>query len=77
VSSPLEKIGIECPHCREVYEDWVRRSLDFSVGDIWSQTELEEATTSICPACGTRVKHEALASRDDGVWEIEAPETPG
>ena len=71
VSASPEKVGIECPHCLEIYEDWVRRSLDFSAGEVWSQAELEEATTSVCPACGARIKHEILASRDDGVWALE------
>jgi len=31
---------------------------------------LEEATTSTCPECGHKVRHNVLTVREDGVWEF-------
>lgn len=71
-----EKIGIECPGCREVFEDWVQRSLDALLLDAWSGADLEEAAKSECPRCGHTVQHDSLIQRKDGVWQYDPVEDP-
>ena len=67
MTSPPEKIQVECPQCGHVYSDWYRPSINLTLDD-FDEEHLEEASTSTCPECGHKVRHHVLTVREDGVW---------
>ena len=69
MTSPVEAIMVDCPKCREVYPGWWRPSVNLMLDDFDSEY-LEEATTSTCPKCKHKVRHDVLIVRGDGVWEL-------
>jgi hypothetical protein len=65
MTTPPEKITVECPNCRDLFDAWRRRSINLSLGDEWSPDELREASTATCPRCRQIVKLETLVVEDD------------
>jgi endogenous inhibitor of DNA gyrase (YacG/DUF329 family) len=60
VTMPIEEIMVECPNCGKTYNDWCRRSINFSLGETFSDEYLDEATSATCPHCGYKVQIETL-----------------
>lgn len=56
MTSPAQRIEVECPSCGETYETLYRASINLALGEDWAAEEIEEATTGVCPACGHRVE---------------------
>jgi endogenous inhibitor of DNA gyrase (YacG/DUF329 family) len=68
MTSPPEDIIVKCPNCNNVYKDWHRASFNLGLED-FDEEYMDEATSSTCPNCKFKVKHEVLIVRKDGVWE--------
>ena len=69
MTSPPEEIQVKCPKCGKVYADWYRPSINLRL-DHFDDEYLEQASTSTCPECGYKVRHNVLVVREDGTWEI-------
>jgi predicted RNase H-like nuclease len=69
MTAPPRSIVVKCPECGHIYQDWYRSSINLTL-EPFDEEYLEQATTSTCPKCGYKVRHEVLIVRDDGVWEI-------
>jgi len=67
VTSPPEKIEVECPVCGRHYQDWHRPSVNLSLGDDFDEEYLREASTATCPDCGHVVELDTLVVEND-VW---------
>ena len=71
MTSPCERIQVKCPKCGKVYQDWHRASFNLDLDD-FDDKYMGEATSSTCPDCKHKVRHDALVVRErDGVWEFE------
>jgi hypothetical protein len=68
VTSPPRLVEIECPRCHTLYETFWRPSVNLTLGEDWSDEDLKEATTGLCPTCGPRVELGSLVVEADGVW---------
>ena len=76
MTSPAQPIEVECPRCGERYTDYYRPSINLSLGETWTDEELEEATSATCPACGCRVAiGDALIVSWGNAGATRAPET--
>lgn len=60
MTSPPQRITVDCPECRELYEAWWRPSINLSLGEAWTDEEMAEAATARCPSCRHVVELEAL-----------------
>ncbi len=69
----VEQIQVSCPRCGETYGDWLSPANEREPGPAAGGREPEPAA-STCPGCGHRVRHELLAVREDGVWELDGRE---
>ncbi len=67
MTSPCEKIMVECPECGEVYKDWYRASMNLAMDD-FDDAYIEEASTATCPSCGCKVAISTLIIERDGTW---------
>jgi DNA-directed RNA polymerase subunit RPC12/RpoP len=47
-------VTVRCPACSAVFKAWHRASINLSLGEQWTDEEIEEATSAGCPTCGTR-----------------------
>jgi endogenous inhibitor of DNA gyrase (YacG/DUF329 family) len=57
MTSPVEKLTVECPKCGRVYEDWHRRSVNVGLDPSLADEEyLRETSTATCPDCGHTVE---------------------
>ena len=68
MTSPPERIRVECPACGTEFEDWHRASINLNL-EQWDADDLREATTATCPACGHVVELETLTVEGD-VWRF-------
>lgn len=59
MTSPPKQITVECPKCDHEYRDWCRPSINLDLDD-FDQAEIDEATTTRCPRCGTTVELDSL-----------------
>jgi hypothetical protein len=66
MTSPPQRITVECPACASQYGDWWRPSMNLDLED-FDDDYLEEASTATCPGCGHRVALGSLVV-EDGVW---------
>jgi DNA-directed RNA polymerase subunit RPC12/RpoP len=73
MTSPPERLEVQCPGCGNVYETWYRRSINLTLGEEWTKEEIQAATTGSCPACGRRVNLSSLVVREDGLWTLHLP----
>jgi hypothetical protein len=60
VTSPPHPVEIECPNCGTRFTAYLRSSINLTLGETWTEEEIENATTSTRPTCGTRLSYEAL-----------------
>ncbi len=67
MTSPPEKIQVQCPECGTKYEDWYRPSINLGL-DNFDDEYMKQATTATCPKCKTVVDLGTLIVRRDGVW---------
>ena len=51
MTSPIEEIEVRCPECSAIFKDSVRWSINLSLGEDWTDEEIDEATTVTCPNC--------------------------
>lgn len=68
MTSPPEEVLVKCPQCGKIYKDWWRPSINLAL-DPFDAEYIEQATTSTCPDCKYKVRHEVLVVRKDGVFE--------
>lgn len=52
MTSPAERVRVECPGCGLPYERWHRSSINLTLGQEWTEEEIRDATTTRCPTCG-------------------------
>ena len=60
MTSPPTPAEVACPRCGRRYVAYFRPSINLSLGEEWTDEEIEEATTATCPDCGERVGLETL-----------------
>ncbi len=60
MTSPPRRVDVECPSCGTSYSDYVRDSINLSLGETWTDEEIDEATSTTCPHCGHRLTSNAL-----------------
>jgi restriction system protein len=65
----MEQIHVVCPRCNTRYEDWWRASINLQI-EQFDDKYLEKASTSTCPMCDFKIRHEALIVRGDGFWQV-------
>ena len=54
MTTPPYRVEVECPECATKFTDFLRTSINLSLGEEWTDEEIEEATTVRCPKCGWR-----------------------
>jgi endogenous inhibitor of DNA gyrase (YacG/DUF329 family) len=59
MSSPIEEITINCPHCQHVYRDWMRASLNLNL-ESFDDAYIEECGSAVCPKCQHKVNFDTL-----------------
>jgi predicted RNA-binding Zn-ribbon protein involved in translation (DUF1610 family) len=69
MTSPPEKITIQCPRCGEVYEDWYRATVNRGLDD-FDEEYLRQCFKAACPKCGHEVKFDLLVVERDGKFSI-------
>jgi DNA-directed RNA polymerase subunit RPC12/RpoP len=69
MTSPPRPVKIKCPQCGKKYKAIYWPSINLTLED-WTAEELEEATTSTCPHCKFKVRHDVLVVKKGGVWEF-------
>jgi hypothetical protein len=52
MTSPPRQVEVECPDYGTIFSDWLRDSINLTLGEEWSDEEILEATTVRCPTCG-------------------------
>jgi hypothetical protein len=80
VTSPPERIQVECPRCGREYEDWYRGSVNLDLegwdaNDPEVQEYLRECSTATCPRCGHVVELDMLVV-EGNVWRWGTAERP-
>ena len=60
MTSPPRAVECECRTCGERWTDYVRASINLSLGEEWTEEEIEEATSVRCPGCGATARTGAL-----------------
>ena len=56
MTSPIRDIELQCPACGKNFFTWHRDSVNLSLGEKWSKSELEEINFAHCPACKQRIQ---------------------
>ena len=51
MTSPIEEIEVHCPQCSTIFTDRIRGSINLSLGEEWTDEEIDEATSVTCPTC--------------------------
>ena len=51
MTSPPEVIKVHCPECATIFTDSIRGSINLSLGEEWTDEEIDEATSVTCPNC--------------------------
>ncbi len=69
MTSPPRDITVKCHNCGRAYQDWWRPSINLGL-DSFDEAYVSEATTSTCPHCGLRVRHDALVVDREGVFQL-------
>lgn len=71
MTSPPEKITVECPKCGHVYEDWFRASINADLDpELAADADyMRRASTATCPKCGDVVEFGTLVVHDN-VWRL-------
>jgi len=65
-------VTIECPRCRQEYEDRHRPSVNLALEDEGDEHQASVGV-SACPSCGFRIRRGMMIVREeDGVWIVEA-----
>ena len=54
MTTPAYEVTIECPNCATEFHDWIRNSINLSLGETWTDDDIEEAFSVTCPKCGHR-----------------------
>lgn len=54
MTSPPIEHDVECPNCAHQFRAWLRASINLSLGEEWTDEDIERATTAVCPQCGQR-----------------------
>ncbi len=76
MTSPPEKITVECPKCGRFYEDWYRASVNLDLDD-FDEEYLESCSTATCPHCKHKVNLDVRVVEDDVfTWKPDAPTWP-
>lgn len=70
MTMPPEEIEVICPKCGRQYKDWWRPSINLSLGERFDEEYLDAATSSTCPHCHFKVRHDVLIVGEDGVWQV-------
>lgn len=70
MTSPITPIFVWCPNCMAEFMDFYRPSINLSLGEEWTEEELEQASSVQCPTCGLRQGVGTLIVNKDGVWNI-------
>ena len=65
MTSPSEEIEVQCPKCSTIYKDWIRRSINLSLGEEWTDEEIDEATSVTCPNCKHKQYGDAIIVSND------------
>ena len=68
VTSPPERIKVQCPARGRRFEDWHRPSINLDLDD-FDDAYLREASSATCPACG-HVSDLGMLVVKDNVWTM-------
>jgi len=60
MTSPIVDIELQCPECGEKFVTWHRDSVNLSLGEKWTKSQLEEMTFAHCPACNQRIQKDVI-----------------
>jgi hypothetical protein len=68
MTSPVQRITVECPRCHEEFEDWYRASINLNI-EHFDDDYIRQASTATCPSCELVVELGTLVV-DGDVWRI-------
>ncbi|HQX48391.1 MAG TPA: hypothetical protein PLR25_00700 [Planctomycetaceae bacterium] len=74
MTSPPEQITVWCPKCERHFRDWYRPSINLSLGEEWTEEEIEQASSVECPECHLRQDVGNLIVDQDGFWRVDGQE---
>jgi hypothetical protein len=60
MTSPIIEIEVECSACGERFTTWHRSSVNLSLGEKWTNKELDEVKFANCPRCNGRFEKDVL-----------------
>lgn len=69
MTMPPEFISVKCPKCGEVFEDFIRRSINFGL-DNFSDEYIEQCKFATCPKCGIKIPKNVLIVDKEGVFNF-------
>jgi DNA-directed RNA polymerase subunit RPC12/RpoP len=55
VTSPPVQVEVVCPPCQTRFRRSYRLSINLTLGEEWTEEEIDKATTIPCPGCGVRI----------------------
>jgi phage FluMu protein Com len=65
MTSPSEEIEVQCPKCSTIYKDTIRASINLSLGEEWTDEEIDEATSVTCPNCKYKQYGDAIIASNE------------
>ncbi len=65
MTSPVQEIEVHCPMCAAIFHDSVRWSINLSLGEKWTDEEIDEATSVTCPYCEHKQYVDAIIVSND------------
>lgn len=64
-------IDVTCPKCGKEFRDSYRPSINLSLGEPWTEEQIERAMSVLCPHCGTRTHVGGLVVGKDGTFHFD------
>lgn len=69
MTSPVERIMVECPACRTQFTDWRRATINVDLDPGMDAAYIEEVSTAVCPECAHKVRFDCLVVIGD-TWVV-------
>lgn len=69
MTMPPQRVKVECPRCKTVYEDWFHPSINMALEPLTPE-QVEEMATVCCPNCGRKMWLASVIVNDSGQWLI-------
>lgn len=66
MTMPFQRAAVVCPACETRYAASYRPSINLALGEVWTEEDMDRASSATCPSCGHVVRFESLRVSEDG-----------